>query len=83
MLDATRTRARYAFLTALDDPANAAYALGAAIRRGGDPGALDRFQARYDAVTADDVAAATRKWLGEDGLTVVRLAEKAAPEPTK
>ena len=77
-VDATRTHARYAFLSTLDDPESVGLALGSSLRRGGTPDAIDRFYVRYDAVTPDDIAKAAAKFLVDDNLTVAVLATKAA-----
>jgi zinc protease len=72
-LDATRSHAKYAFLTSLDDPDNVASALGWELRRGRDANALDAYYTNYDAQTPATVAAVSAKWLVDTGLTVVTL----------
>lgn len=77
-LDATRSRARYGFLTALDDPDTVAYVLGSAVRRNGNPDAIDTFYANYDAQTPLTVGEAMSKYLVDARMTVVTLSAPSA-----
>jgi zinc protease len=71
-LDALRSHMRYSFLSGLDEPAAVVESLGWSLRRGGLDGIEARF-AQLDALTPDDVSAAAKRWLVEDGLTVLTL----------
>ena len=84
-LASTRSHARYRILRRLDSPQAVASTLGWHLRRGGTPDALDRFYAQYDAVTAEQVSAAARKYLVASQQTTVTLLpppdSSASPDP--
>jgi zinc protease len=67
-----KQHARYAFLSALDEPAQVFMAFGWAARRGG-PDAVDRWFETFDRVGADEVAGAARRYLVDGRLTVATL----------
>lgn len=78
-LDRLRTRLRYRFLSALDDPLTVLNVLGDSLRRDPDPAALDRTLDALAATTADDVSTAVRDTLVDAGLTIVTLKPAEAP----
>jgi zinc protease len=78
IVERTRTRERYSFLTALDDPDTVAAVVGSTTRRAGSPEGIDAWWAAYDAVTPADVSAAVKKWLADDTLTIGTLSHQEA-----
>lgn len=78
-LDRLRTRLRYRFLSALDDPMTVLNVLGDALRRDPDPAALDRYLDAQASATAEEVSAAVRDTFVDPHLTVVTLTPPAPP----
>ncbi|MBT3219994.1 MAG: insulinase family protein [Proteobacteria bacterium] len=78
-LDATRSHMKYDFLSSLNNPGSVASALGWHTRRGRSPDAIDRFYKHYDALTPEEVSEAARRYLVDEGLTVVTLVTEEAP----
>lgn len=68
-----KQHARYAFLSALDDPLEVFMALGWAARRGGGTDAVDRWFETFDRIGPGEVAGAARRYLIDEGLTVATL----------
>jgi zinc protease len=80
-LDRIKRQLRYGFASRLDSSEGIASALAGVVARTRTTRTIARVQARYDAVTPADVAAAAQQWLRDECRTVATLAHGALPEP--
>jgi zinc protease len=81
-LDEARSRARYAFLSALSSPNGVAEVLARIVALTGDVSAVDEMFTTLEAVTPADVQKAAQRWLVPERCTVALVHSKDAPPVT-
>ncbi len=75
LLAKTKSRLKYSFAMAIDNPTTIAEALCAYVALTGDPESLNRLYAMYDKVTNEDLKRIAAKYFVPSGLTVATISD--------